>query len=138
MSYRSNLIVTYLLKNSSLTLFSKSSRSIYFHFKGLSFRYSDHRSSSPRKDQIQVIRKASGVWILLPGEKEYIYRSEKSGLYVLRRLIRVSERPSKDYKMGSLEKYKKWKSWDKENRKIKKYLHEILGMSIKKLPSDIP
>ena len=131
MSYESNLVVNFLHKNSILTQFSKSSKSIYFYFREISFRYSNHITYSPKERQIQIIRKSKGVWILFPGDKEFTKYNEKTGYYFLRRFIRDLGKTSGDNK--NTIRYKKWKSWDKERRRVKKFLHGLSGMSKKDL-----
>ena len=128
MSYESNLIVNYLSKNSFSTQISKSSKSIYFSFRGgINFRYSNHRTTSPRKDQIQVVRKSKGVLILLPGEKEYTWYTEKTGFYFLRRLVKKSF--PKEYCKENSQKYEKQKTFRKETRRFKRVLHSLSGTS---------
>ena len=138
MSYEHNLIVNYLSRNSFLTQSSKSSKSIYFSFKGITFRYSDHRTISPRRYQIQVIRKSKDVFILLPGEKKYTRYNERTGFYFLRRLVKESEKSTgKEYGGKIAQKYRKQKLFQKEKRKFKKELNSLSGVSKKDLKTTV-
>ena len=129
MSYECNLIVNYLSRNSYTIQPSKSSKSIYFYSHGITFRYSDHITISPKDNQIQVIRKAHKVLILIPGDKEYVRYNEKTGYYFLRRLVKGINKSFNSPTSKSLKKYKKWKSLMRESREIKRYLNSLSGVS---------
>ena len=131
MSYECNPIINYMLKNSILIQCSKSSKSVYFYFRLVSFRYSDHRTSHTRHNQIQIIRKAHGVKILFPGDKEYTECSEKYGFYLIRRYLRGLEKASKRCCDGGRVSmgYRKWKIRVQESREIKRCLKGLSGVS---------
>lgn len=89
MSYECNKIVKYLSRNSVYKQLSKSSKSVYYQIGDITVRYSDHITYFPRPGQIQVVRKVSGVWILVPWlEREYQYFPERDGFYFLRRIFK--------------------------------------------------
>ena len=79
----------FLDRNSLIQIPSKTTPSVYYYFKYSSVRYSNH--FTPEKTgcgQIQVIRTSKRVFILIPGESEYRILNEKTGFYLLRKLLK--------------------------------------------------
>lgn len=129
MSYTNNKIIKYLSRTSTRQDTSKSTTSRYFYYLYYQVRYSDHYLFFKKpKNQIQVVRKASGVFIKYPWETEYTRYSEREGFYILRRFLGRKERElktdGKRYILG-----RKHKDLFRESKRYQIYLDSLKGLS---------
>ena len=135
MSYENNKIKYFLDRNSLIQMPSKTTPSVYYYFKYSSVRYSNHFSSEKIGcGQIQVIRMSKRVFILIPGESEYRILNEKTGFYLLRKLLKSDLRKkSGSSKEKQYQKFMKNKRRVSESKKIDKYLKSLKGENFKTL-----
>ena len=135
MSYENNKIKYFLDRNSLIQIPSKTTPSVYYYFKYSSVRYSNH--FTPEKTgcgQIQVIRTSKRVFILIPGESEYRILNEKTGFYLLRKLLKSDLRKkSGSSKEKQYKKFMKNKRRVSESKKIDKYLKSLKGKNLRTL-----
>lgn len=135
MSYKNNKIKYFLDRNSLIQIPSKTTPSVYYYFKYSSVRYSNH--FTPEKTgcgQIQVIRTSKRVFILIPGESEYRILNEKTGFYLLRKLLKSDLRKkSGSSKEKQYKKFMKNKRRVSESKKIDKYLKSLKGENLRTL-----
>ena len=135
MSYENNKIKYFLDRNSLIQMPSKTTPSIYYYFKYSSVRYSNHFTSEKTGcGQIQVIRTSKLVYILIPGESEYRILNEKTGFYLLRKLLKSDLRKkSGSSKEKQYQRFMKNKRRVSESKKIDKYLKSLKGENLKTL-----
>ena len=114
---------------------SKTTPSIYYYFKYSSIRYSNHFTSEKTGcGQIQVIRMSKRVFILIPGESEYRILNEKTGFYLLRKLLKSDlGKKSGSLKEKRYQKFMRNKRRVSESKKIDKYLKSLKGENLKTL-----
>lgn len=102
MEYDSNKVISILKKNSELPPEeSTTTRSVYYYWKNYSFRYSDHKTTSNRTCQFNIVfwYRPLGFLIKEPGKDTYNWHSEAQTYTFLRRLEkreRKAERKRKD------------------------------------------
>ena len=135
MSYENNKIKYFLDRNSLIQMPSKTTPSIYYYFKYSSVRYSNHFTAEKTGcGQIQVIRTSKRVFILIPGESEYRILNEKTGFYLLRKLLKSDLRKkSGSSKEKQYQIFMKNKRRVSESKKIDKYLKSLKGENFKTL-----
>ena len=135
MSYENNKIKYFLDRNSLIQMPSKTTPSIYYYFKYSSIRYSNHFTSEKIGcGQIQVIRMSKRVFILIPGESEYRILNEKTGFYLLRKLLKSDlGKKSGSLKEKRYQKIMRNKRRVSESKKIDKYLKSLKGENFKTL-----
>lgn len=135
MSYENNKIKYFLDRNSLIQMPSKTTPSIYYYFKYSSVRYSNHFTSEKTVfGQIQVIRTSKRVFILIPGESEYRVLNEKTGFYLLRKLLKNDlGKKSGSSKEKHYQRFMKNKRRVSESKKIDKYLKSLKGENFKTL-----
>lgn len=135
MSYENNKIKYFLNRNSLIQIPSKTTPSVYYYFKYSSVRYSNH--FTPEKTgcgQIQVIRTSKRVFILIPGESEYRILNEKTGFYLLRKLLKSDlKKKSESSKEKQYQRFMKNKRRVSESKKIDKYLKSLKGENLRTL-----
>ena len=135
MSYENNKIKYFLDRNSLIQMPSKTTPSVYYYFKYSSVRYSNHFTAEKTGcGQIQVIRTSKRVFILIPGESEYRILNEKTGFYLLRKLLKSDLRKkSGSSKEKQYQRFMKNKRRVSESKKIDKYLKSLKGENFKTL-----
>ena len=135
MSYENNKIKYFLDRNSLIQMPSKTTPSIYYYFKYSSIRYSNHFTSEKIGcGQIQVIRMSKRVFILIPGQSEYRILNEKTGFYLLRKLLKSDlGKKSGSLKEKRYQKFMRNKRRVSESKKIDKYLKSLKGENLKTL-----
>lgn len=136
MSYENNRIKYFLERNAIIKANSKSTPSVYYYFEYYSVRYSNHFTQDrPIPRQIQVIRKAKEVWILVPDEVDYRRFNEKTGFYFLRKYLKEPKHKKKIFKETRYIKFIKQKQLHTEDRKIKSFLRDLKFLCMKNLTS---
>lgn len=136
MSYENNRIKYFLERNAIIKANSKSTPSVYYYFEYYSVRYSNHFTQDkliPR--QLQVIRKAKEVWILVPGEIDYRRFNEKTGFYFIRKYLKNEKHKKKAFNETRYTKFMRQKQLHTENRKIKSFLRNLKFLCMKNLTS---
>lgn len=136
MSYENNRIKYFLERNAIIKANSKSTPSVYYYFEYYSVRYSNHfTQNKPIPRQLQVIRKAKEVWILVPGEVDYRRFNEKTGFYFLRKYLKGEKHKKKIFKETRYIKFMKQKQLHTEDKKMKSFLRDLKFLCMKNLTS---
>ena len=134
MSYENNRIKYFLERNAIIKTNSKSTPSVYYYFEYYSVRYSNHfTQDKPIPRQLQVIRKAKEVWILVPDEAEYKRFNEKTGFYFIRKYLKSEKHKKKLFKETRYIKFMRQKQLYTEDRKMKSFLRDLKFLCMKNL-----
>ena len=131
MKYEDNKILTLLQKNSVLDLnFSKTTRSLYFYWRQISFRYSDHRTTKNKIDQYSIVfwYEPLGFMIKPPDKESYSWYSEIEAYNFLRKLEKEDRKSKKNKRKDPQKrKQKQINQILRKRRKNKKYKKDYTG-----------
>lgn len=122
MEYEVNKVLEVLRRNSVLeTGESKTTKSIYFYWRNWSFRYSDHKTTSEKHGQYNIIYwyKPLGFMFKAPGIEVYSWFCERDMVAILNRIYK-KDKP-KNEKNAQKRRMKNITQKIKKARKEKKY-----------------
>ena len=130
MKYDSNKVISVLKKNSTLPPEeSTSTKSIYYYWKNFSFRYSDHKTTSVKAGQFNIVFwfRPLGFLIKEPDKEVYNWYSEADTYTFLKRLEKKERKSKRKRKESHKRKIKDINQSIIWTRKYEKKLKRLLS-----------